>query len=117
MGQVLTEIQSYEVCMKKLLLVSFVLFSCGKETVVKQEYLDPPKKPPVDNVDEFSYQDFRSAIDTYCIGCHQNSNFIKSEQDLRNSQVYEQLFNDNMPPEGARQLPEELKDEMLNFLG
>ena len=101
--------------MLRIIIMSIALIGCGTNTTkeVYKDLPDNPNAPP----GGFNYASMELLIQEYCIGCHGNADFIRSEDALRDSAAFDKLFNEKMPPSGAKELPKTLREDALNFLG
>ena len=92
----------------KVFLLALLLISCGtdKESA-------PGPGPGPDN-GKTSWQRVSQIHDQYCIQCHSNSSFIRSEALLKASTAKQRVNNGNMP-QAPITMPDSVRREYLNF--
>ena len=88
----------------KLILFALLFFGCGGDTT-RTEYIPIPnpggQPSPGGQTGKPSYQETQALLVTHCQQCHGNSNFLKSERQLRSSSVLNRVRSRNMPPNGG----------------
>lgn len=89
------------------LIFAFLFFlGCGGETT-RTEYVPIPnqgegqQQPGGGQTGKPSYQETQALLITHCQNCHGNSNFLKSERQLRASSVLNRVRSRSMPPNGG----------------
>ena len=99
--------------MKKFILFSILLISCGTDKIIDNQQpneppviIDPNEKPSFSRIQEIHRQ--------YCIQCHANSSFVKSEELLKASTAKQRVINKSMPQRPVV-MPEAVRNEYLGF--
>jgi len=105
-----------------VLLVCALLGGCGAETensaapVAETPVVTDPGNPGDPAPAKIGYQQMQADISIYCVSCHANDPFVKSESGLRASAAKLRLTNKTMPPSFApKGLPDNIRTEMLTF--
>jgi len=90
------------------LIFAFLFFlGCGGETT-RTEYVPIPGGGSTggntgggNQNGKPSYQETQALLITHCQSCHANSNFLKSERQLRASSTLNRVRSRSMPPNGG----------------
>ncbi|MBP98704.1 hypothetical protein CMK18_22355 [Candidatus Poribacteria bacterium] len=86
----------------------------SKDPVAGQD----PKPEPAPEPEPEPKPNFNQALalmTNYCAGCHPNSPWLQNETELKKSNVQARVENRSMPPGNARKMPEEARQQLLNY--
>ncbi len=102
-----------------LAMILFLSTACGTDT---RTYGDQPgggRLPPGGGgqppAGDLSYGQMNALLQNYCAKCHSTAGFMQSESALRQSRAKNWIFNEDMPPSGAKVLPDTERELMLSF--
>jgi len=100
--------------MKRFIFASFLIASCGTDQVVDRA--PPTGNPPVvvDPNQKPSFARIQQLHDQYCVQCHANSGFLRSEDALKSSTAKQRVLNKNMPQRPVV-MPDAARAEYLSF--
>jgi len=112
--------------MIRVLMMCLIFLSCGeKDTVVQEREVPvfPPgcdkdgckPEPPPPGGDPINYAEMQGLMNQFCAKCHASASFMVNERNLRASPVYDWIYTNRMPPQGAPQIPQTFRQDMLNW--
>ena len=106
------------------LILATVLVGCGREPHIVEKYVEvptqpqpqPQPQPPGGGNGATTFSEMKVLVNKYCIACHTNSPFVKSEAQLKASTAKDRIWSRSMPPANAgTPLPDAERRKMLNF--
>lgn len=100
----------------KRILLALLLIGCGTDVQTVEPTPTPGPGPgPIPGNDKTTFQEITQLHQTYCIQCHANSGFVRSESLLKASTAKQRVQNGSMPPPNGPRMGDADRQKYLNF--